>query len=85
MGAVDPHVLIPTTVNSTDSELVVRKSKRLPKTHLHTNALRLMDSEFDSLNAIFSFTLEAWCDHDGSNRHGLLPFYSEKASFISIS
>ncbi len=35
------------------------------------------------MNALFSFTLEACCDLDGTNRHGLLPFYSEKDSFLS--
>jgi hypothetical protein len=60
----------------------VQKSKRLPKTHLHTNAWRLIDSEFDTLNALFSFTIEACCDPDGTNRHGSLPFYSEKDWFL---
>ena len=85
MGAVDPQLIVPTIVNSTNSEPLMRKSRRLPKTHLHTNPWRLIDSEFDySLNAIFSFTLEACCDPDGSIRHGsLLPFYYEKDSFLS--
>ncbi len=78
MGAVDSQVYVPTTVNSTNSEPHVRKSKRLPKIHLNTTAWRLIDSEFDSLNALFAFTLEVCCDPDGSNRHGALPFYSEK-------
>jgi hypothetical protein len=60
----------------------VRKSKRRPKMHLHTNTWRLIDFKFDSLNAFFSFTLEAGCNLDGSNRHGSLPFYSEKDSFL---
>ncbi len=83
MGAVNPQVPVPSIVNSTDFEPHLRKSKRLPKTHLHTNAWRLVDSEFDSSNALFSLYLEAWCDPDGLNRHGLLPFYSEKYSFLS--
>ena len=83
MGAVVPPLTVPTIVNSTNSKPYVRKSKRLPKTHLHTNACRLIDSEFDFLNAIFSLTLEALCDPKGSNRHGSLPFYSEKDSFRS--
>ena len=84
MGAADSQVPIPTIVNSTDSEPHVPKAKKtLLKTYLHTNARRLIDSEFDSSNAIFSFTLEACCDPDGSNRHGLLPFYSEKDYFLS--
>ena len=58
MGAMDPQVSVP-TVNSINYEPLVRKSKRRSKIHLHTNAWRLIDSEFDSLNAIFSFTLEA--------------------------
>ena len=35
------------------------------------------------MNALLTFTLEACCDPDGSNRHGLPPFYSEKDSFLS--
>ncbi len=61
----------------------MRKSKRLPKKHLHTNAWRHIDSELDSLNALFSFTLEACCDPYESNRHGALPLYSEKDSILS--
>ena len=61
----------------------MRKSKRRPKMHLHTNTWRLIDFKFDSLNAFFSFTLEAGCNLDGSNRHGSLPFYSEKYLFLS--
>jgi hypothetical protein len=68
MGAVDPQVSIPTTVNSINSEPLVRNSKLHPKMHLHTNAWRLIDSEFDSLNALFSFTLEACCDLDGTRK-----------------
>ena len=83
MGAVDPQADVPSILNSTISEPPARKSKRLPKTYLHRNTWRLIDSEFDSLNALFSFTLEACCDLDGSNRHGLLSFYSEKDSFLT--
>ena len=83
MGAVDSHVSVPTTVSSITSKTLLQKSKRLPKTHLHTNAWRLIDSEFDSLNALFSFTLEACCDPEGTNRHGSLPFYSERDSFLT--
>jgi hypothetical protein len=82
MGAVDSQPSVPNHVNSIDSEPPMRKSKLLPKNNLHTNAWRLIDSEFDSLNALFSFTLEAYCGPDGSNRHDVLPFYSEKDSFL---
>ncbi len=82
MGAVDSHVSVPTTVNLTNSKPLMQKSKRLPKTHLHSNAWRHIDSEFDSLNALFFFTLEACCDSDGTNQHGSLSFYSEKDSFL---
>ena len=61
----------------------MQKSKHLPKTHRQANAWRLIDYEFDSLNALFSFTLEARCDLDGCNRHGLLLSYSKKDSFLS--
>ena len=83
MGAADSKVSVPTIVKLINSEPPVRKSKRLPKTHLHTNAWRLIDSELDNFNALFYFTLEARCDPDGTNRHGSLPFYSEKKSFLS--
>jgi hypothetical protein len=83
MGAVDPQVYVPTTVKLINYKPNVQKSKRLPKTYLHTNAWRLIDSEFDTLNALFSFTVEACLDPDGTNRHGFLPFYSEKDSFMS--
>ena len=83
MVAVDPQVYVPTTVNSINSETHVRKSKRRPNIHLHTNPWRLIDSEFDSLNTLFFFTLEACRDPDGTNRHGSLPYYSEKDSFLS--
>ena len=83
MGAEDSHVSVPTTLNSINSEPPKRKSKCLPKTYLHTNAWRLIDSEFDILNALFSFTAKAFCDPDGTNRHDSLPFYSEKDSFLS--
>jgi hypothetical protein len=83
MGAANSQVFVPTTVNSTNSEPPVRKSKRLPKTNLHANAWRLIDFDFDTLNAVFSFTVEACCDPDGSNRHGSQPFYSEKELFLS--
>jgi hypothetical protein len=83
MGVVDPQVRVPSILNSTNFKPLVRKSKRLPKTHFHTNAWRLIDSEFDTLNALFSFILEACCDPNGSNRHGSLPIYFEKDSFLS--
>jgi hypothetical protein len=59
MGAVDSQVSVPTTVKLINSKTILQKSKRLPKTHLHTNAWRLIDSEFASLNALFSSTFEA--------------------------
>jgi hypothetical protein len=83
MGAVDSQVCVPLIVNSTNSWPPVRSSRRLPKTHLHTNTWRLAEFEFDSLNALFSINLEACYGPHGSDRHGLLPFYSEKYSFLS--
>jgi hypothetical protein len=59
MGEVDSQVSVPIIVNSINSEPPVRKSKRLPKKNLHTNAWRLIDFEFDSLNALFSFTFRS--------------------------
>ena len=70
MGVVDPQAHVPSIVNSTNSDPRVRKSKRIPKIHLHTNAWRLIDSKFDTLNALFSFTLKASWDPYGTKRHG---------------
>jgi len=52
----------------------MQRPKSHPKTNLHTNACRLVDSDFISLNSVFSFTLEACCDLVGFNRQRLLPF-----------
>ena len=81
MGTVDSQVFGPLIVNSTNCEPPVRSPKRLKKTNLHTHAWRLVDSVFHSFDALFSFTLEACCNLFGSNRHGLLPIYSEKKLF----
>ena len=83
MGAEDSQVLVPIIMNSTNSKPLVQRLKHLPKTNLHTNAWRLIDSEFDSSNALFSLTIEACWDLDGFNRHGLLPLYFEKYCFVT--
>ncbi len=70
-------------VNSANSEPPMRNSKSFSKAHLHTNARSLVDSEIDSLNPLFSFTLEACYDPKGSNRHDVITFNSEKDSFLS--
>ena len=67
MRAVDSQVHVPLIVNLIYPKPHVRSSKRIPKTHLQTNAWRLFASEFDSLNALFSSTLEACWDRDGAN------------------
>ena len=61
------------------------KAANIIVSHFRINIIRwrLIDSEFDSLNPLFFFTLEAYCDPDESYRHGALPFYSEKDSFLS--
>jgi hypothetical protein len=78
---VDSQVFVPSIENSTNSKPLVRRPKSQSKRNPYTNAWRLVDSEFDSLNALFSFTLEVCRDPDKFNKHGLLPFYSEKDSF----
>ena len=83
MGARESQVPIPPIINSTNSNPYVQRPKRLQKTNLHTNAWRIVDSEFHCLSALFSFTLEACCDPNGLNKHGLLPYYSEKDSFLT--
>ena len=69
MGAVDSQVRVPSIVDSTNSKHHVQRPKSHSKTILYTNAWRLVDSEFDSFNAVLSFTLEACCDPNGFNRH----------------
>ena len=82
MGATDSQVHVPSIVNIASSKLIVQHPKRLQKTNLHTNAWRLTDYEFHTLSSLFSFTLEACCDPDGINRHGLLPYYFERDYFL---
>ncbi len=83
MGAMDSHLHVPLIVNSTNSKPSVQRPKSNCKTNLHINAWKLFGSEFDFLNALFSFNLEACCDLDGFNRYCLLPLYSEKDSFLT--
>ena len=84
MGTVEHNVTVPTLVKP---QLVIngssKRPKRASKTNLLSNAWRLIDSEFDKLNVLFSFSIEACCDPEGKNRHGMLPFFSEKDSFLS--
>jgi hypothetical protein len=84
MGTMEHNVTVPTHVNP---QSVIKGSskrpKRTSKTHIPSNAWRLIVSEFDKLNILFSFAIEACCDLEGKNRHGMLPFYSERFSFLS--
>ena len=81
MGAVN-NVSVPTHVNLQPLKVSSKRAKRTLKTNLTSNAWRLIDSEYDKLNVLFSFSLEACCDPKGENRHGMLPFYSEEDSFL---
>ena len=81
---MDSHVHVPVIVNSTKCEPNAQRPKCLLKTNLHTNIWRLVDSEFHSLNVLCSSNLEAWCDLERLNKHGLLLFYSEKDSFLTL-
>jgi hypothetical protein len=85
MRAVTIQVPVPPIVNLTNSsnKPSTRRLKRLHKTNLHTNAWRLIDSKFPTINNLFSFSLEACCDPKGCNKHGLLPLYSEKVYFLT--
>ncbi len=82
METVDTDDNVP-VVDSSTSKRSVKRIRSAPRTNLHCNAWRLIDSEFSNLNTMFSFTLEACCDPDGKNKHGSLPFYSENDSFLS--
>jgi hypothetical protein len=84
MGTLENNVTVPTHVNP--QSVIKGSSKRLKrasKTNLLSNAWRLIDSEFDKLNVLFSFSIEACCDPEGQSRHGMLRFYSERNSFLS--
>ena len=56
--------------------------KRRKKKDAVPNAWRLIDTEFDTLNAEFQFTVEACCDENGLNSHHNLPYCSSKNSFM---
>jgi hypothetical protein len=84
MGTVEHNVTVPTLVKP---QSVIngsfKRPKRASKTNLLSNAWRLIDSQFDKLNFLFSISIEACCDPEGKNKHGMLPFYSERDSFLS--
>ena len=67
---MDSQVSPSSIVNSTNYKPRVQRPKSHSKTNLRTNAWRFIESEFDSLNALFSFILEACCEPNGFNRHG---------------
>jgi hypothetical protein len=84
MGIVEHNATIPTLVKP---QSVINGSSKRPnrasKTNLLSNAWRRIYSEFDKLNVLFSFSIEACCDPEGEKRHGMLSFYSERDSFLS--
>ena len=84
MGTVEHNVAVLTLVKP---QSVInnpsKRPKRASKTNLLSNAWRLIYSEFDKFNILFSFSIEACCDPEWKNRHGMLPFFSERDSFLS--
>ena len=84
MGTIENNFTVPTYVKQQPAiKGSSMRPKRASKTHLLSNAWRLIDSEFDKLNVLFSFSIEACCDPKGKNRHGMLPLCSERDSFLS--
>ena len=84
MGTIENNVIVPSHVKPQSAiKSYIKRPKRASKTRLLSNSWRLIDSEFDKLNVLFSFSIEACCDPEGKNRHGMLPFYSERDSFLS--
>jgi hypothetical protein len=49
---------------------------------LPANGWRLSDIEFEKLNSLYNFEVEGCCDPSGLNRHGKLPYYSERNSLL---
>jgi len=79
VGTVENNVIVPSHVNpQSDIKGSSKRPKHTSKTYLPSNAWRLIDSEFDKLNVLFSFSIKACCDLEEKNRHGMLPFYSER-------
>jgi hypothetical protein len=84
MGIIDNDVIVSPCVKPHYSITSnIKGPKCASNTKLYSNAWRLIDSEFDKLNALFSFTLEECCDPERKNKHGLLPFYFENNSLLS--
>ena len=84
MGTVEHNVTVPTLVKPQSViNCSSKRLKRASKTNLLSNAWRLIDSEFDKLYVLFSFSIEACYDSEGRNKHGMLPFNSENDSFLS--
>jgi hypothetical protein len=82
--SVEHNVIVPSHVKPQSAiKSYIKRPKRASKTRLLSNSWRLIDSEFDKLNLLFSFSIEACCDREGENMHGILPFYSEKDSFLA--
>jgi hypothetical protein len=79
MGTVESNVIVSTHVNPQSAiKGSSKRRKHTSKSNLLSNAWRFIDSEFDNLNVIFSFSIEACCHPKGKNMHVMLPFYSEK-------
>ena len=62
---------------------VIRLKYAFSTSYLYSNALRLVDSEFDKLNSLFVFSLTACCDPEGTIKHGVLLICVEKDSILS--
>jgi hypothetical protein len=60
VGIVENNVIVPSLVKPQSTiKGSTKRPKRASKTHLLLNAWRLIKSEFEKLNVIFSFSIEA--------------------------
>jgi len=83
MGTVDINVKVPSSIKPHPSvKSYIKRFKRAANTNLYSNAWKLIYSEIEKLNVLFSFSLEACCDPKGKNKYGPLPFYSQNDSFL---
>jgi len=84
VGAVENNIIVLSTLKPQSAiKMSIKRSKRASKTNLLSDVCRLIYSIFDKLNVLFPFSLVACCDPEGKIKHGMLPFYSEKNSFLS--
>ena len=84
MGTVENNVIVSSHVKPQSTiKGSIKRPKRTSKTHLLSNAWKLIDSEFDKLNFLFSFSIETYCDLEGKKAWDVTFYYERLDSFLS--